>query len=196
MTVRHRLSERQWSSVSGAGSSGRPVLARFEIVDAYYTGAPGGWMCLPAATSQPPVSVTAMLYWAYLDPEKQVPPTAMRLLRADGPGGQAAYYLDGPRPVRVRVEAVAFSVEPEGASTERPTDFTVPRMNKISALVIGKNGWSVRDEKVLSSRMVAVRDRDRNDVVPLYDPCVHKLPKGAIQLALPYPRALDPWGSR
>jgi len=188
MVVRHLLSERQWSSVGGTKDREQPVLARFEIVDAYKTG-------MPPSGHEAPVCVTAILYWTYLDANRPASRTAMLLVHVDAPPeGPHGYYNDGPRPVRARIETVEFTLQPEGLRRGKLADVKLPGATSVEFEEFGQDGWKMEGEKVVSSRTVEVPER--NDVVPLYDPSVQKLPKGAIRFARPYETVLDPWGNR
>lgn len=173
MAVRHSLSELQWSSLEGWKRPEDSLLVRFEIVDAFTEGAWGIPREGPLADSPTSVSVTAVLYWASLDPEVSLPAMAMRLTRVGGPSGQFRVVLDGPRVHRVRVETVRYLLSPKDNVSSGGASPAAAGTGKADVLVMGASGWSIVQTTALSSYWKQMAEGD--GLVPLYDPSVQRL---------------------
>jgi TolA-binding protein len=172
LAVRRHLSEVQWSSLKNDDPQA-PVLARFEIVDAYSLDmdSPHDLASGLAGKGSLGFTVRAILYWAVLDPTTRVPRRATEIVRERGPSGRTAVYQEGPQFTRVRLETVEYTVKPNDVSTPS-------KKGARESIIQAETGWKVDGEKVLSSRTVVIGEV--NKVLPLYDLSAQKLSKTAV----------------
>ena len=174
LTVRHTLSETQWSSLATADPK-EPVLARFEIIDAYSRVSPADFIGndLPTDYNQG-FTVRAVLYWAYFDPEG-TPRSSTRIVRVKGPRpGEVGVTQNGPRLQKGRLEIIEYTVAPLDAIPVAPTDVTHPQGTEVDALLLGKAGWKITHQQRLSTCDVTIGNT--NNIIPIYDLSATKLP--------------------
>ena len=181
MTVRHLLCERQWQSFNSRDPRA-PFLARFEIVDAY---SKGPWEVSGADLTEftYDLKVTAILYWAYLDPTTGVPPAATRVWQIQGPSGPSGGMQDGPRLAKARVETVEYTVMPKDSYV-----VTSPNRTDLKGVIQGKTGWTVTEETRIEKNhhmqplpSFTTTVTHGNDIISLYDPSVLKLDKRVVE---------------
>jgi len=181
MTLRHLLCERQWQSFNSRDPRA-PFLARFEIVDAC---SKGPWEVSGAdlARFRYDFKVTAVLYWAYLDPATGVPPAATRVWQLQGPSGPSGGMENGPRLAKARVETVEYTVTPKDSYVA-----TAPNRKNLKGVIQGKTGWTVTEETRIEKNhhmqplpSFTTTVTDGNDIIPLYDPSVLKLDKQVVE---------------
>jgi len=174
ITVRNRLSDQQWASLNNGKSLLTPLLTRFEIVNAMQLYIPGGSGTPLTVGNRHELDnqgfrVQAYLYWAYYDQHRNIPRGGTGYLRITGDAN-----VRGSKPYvhqlrKIRVDHVSYFVVPNKAEIIEPTDITIRKgMKHVEALVWGKDGWTIKEEKILSANMFLIADNN-NMILPYYD---------------------------
>ena len=183
LAVRRFLSDLQWQSLNSKDPE-TPVLARYEIVDAYGE-APFQAVGADLAGFKYEFTVSAILYWGYLDQTTLLPRGAARVWQLQLPSGGIGAHEDSPRLARTRVEVVEYTVLPNDTTVLGRAELAPLAETKgIAAVVAGKTGWKVVDEnrgediygRPLPSGVAAP------GVIPLYDLSVQRVDSQAVVL--------------
>jgi len=126
LTVRHHLAEMQWASLNQPAGSSEPLLARFEIIDAFNLDI--GYGGITSALSGVPdfatiewewqgFTVRAILYWVSLDLEESQPRTTIRIFRGlplpEGAVAKSAKLQKLQEEMKAHYEQVLKSLPPE-----------------------------------------------------------------------------------
>jgi len=176
LAVRRFLSDLQWQSLEST-DPGAPVLARYEIVDAYGE-APFQAVGADLASFKYEFTVSAILYWAYLDQTTLLPRGAARVWQSRDPSGRSSAHEDTPRLARTRVEVVEYTVLPNDTTVLGRADLAPLAETKgIAAVVAGKTGWKVVDEnrgKDIYGRPLPSAVAEPG-MIPLYDLSVQRV---------------------
>jgi len=168
--VRYHLAALQWASINSPQTPETPVLARYEIIDAYDLDFAAGPVWPRTAEG---FSVQAILYWLLPDPTDKVAPDELKIIRHARPaeeGDAATGRRRGIHPLAVRIQRVEYHVVPTRLS-DSVKDVWLEGDGPAESFV--QSGWQIEGEgRVLHSHVVNLTHF--NAVVPLYDLSVQK----------------------
>jgi len=197
--VRYHLAELQWASINNPRAPEDPILARYEIIDAYDLDFAAGPVWPRTADG---FTVQAILYWLLPDPTDEVPRDGLKIIRHARPaeeGDAAPGRRRGIHPLAVRIQRVEYHVVPTRLS-DSVKDVWPEGGGPAESFI--QSGWKIEGEgHVLHSHEIegeghvlhshVVNLTHFNAVVPLYDLSVQKGKE-----ADPNPEAHGLWSNR
>ena len=153
LTLRRHLAQVQWSSFEEQNLTS-PLLARFEIVDAYGLGSPPDFVNGVPDHYDAGFIVRAIVYWAYLDAGSQTSRRSTRIVREVLPAGGIKVYQEGPRIERICIETKDYRVEPNESKRQKK--------DRIECIIQGETGWRVQAEPaVVASEVIEVHGNNK-----------------------------------
>jgi hypothetical protein len=133
IALRHHLGELQWSSAHG--KPGSPLLARFEIVDAYSDMHPMVFTPQVPSEIKDGFVMLAVLYWVDVSGEDTIPRMTSRVVHK--PLGEVGHgtLQEGANITSLRIQIVQFVVSPRNCKTIKN--------GNVTSYLLGAEGWNV-----------------------------------------------------